>query len=101
MSHIRNNMINVNNEYNILSNILNPTRRAKNKNSNYSLILHGCMDKRIGMAIFRNFLILLDSCRSSTTVTDNLMSKIKCKKPSTIMWKTQGSDFITNEMSTV
>ena len=49
----------------------------------------------------RNFQILLDSGISSTIMMNNLRSKLKRKKSSTTMWKTQGGNFTTNEMVTV
>ena len=55
-------------EFNILFNILNPTKRAKPKMSNYSPILQGCINTHIGRAKLRNFRIILDSRSISTIV---------------------------------
>ena len=94
-------MLNVNNEYNVLSKKFNPTKRAKHKNSHSSLVLHGCMDTCRGKEKFINFRILLDSGRTSTIAMNNLTPKLKRKKSSTTMWQTQGGNFTTNEMATV
>ena len=40
---------------NVLSNILNPIKRTKSKNSHYSPILQGCMSTHSGRAKFRFF----------------------------------------------
>ena len=49
----------------------------------------------------RNFQILLEIGISSTIMMNNLRSKLKRKKSSTTMWKTQGGNVTTNEMVTV
>ena len=66
-------------EFNIISNFLNPKRRAKYKNSHYSPILQGCMNTRSGKEKDRNVCILLDSGISSTIVMGRLTSKLKQK----------------------
>ena len=58
---------------------INPTKRAKSKNSNYSPIPQGCMNNHSGRAKFIIFRILLDSGSSSTIVMVKLMSKLKKK----------------------
>ena len=40
-------------EYNLLHDIINPPKRAKNINSHYSLIIHGCLNTRKGRAKFK------------------------------------------------
>ena len=51
---------------NLIHNIINPPKRAKNLNSHYSTILHGCMNTRKGKARFNKFRILLESGCGST-----------------------------------
>ena len=41
-------------EYNLLSNFLNPTKRARTKNINYSPILQGYINTRNGRDKFKN-----------------------------------------------
>ena len=53
--------VNIISECNLLHDIINPLKRAKNLNSNYSPILHGCMNTRKGKEEFKNFCILLGS----------------------------------------
>ena len=64
-------------EFNILFNILNPTKRAKSKIRNYSPILQGYMNTHNGREKFGNFHILLGSRSSSTIMMGNLTSKLK------------------------
>ena len=66
-------------EFNVLSNILNPMKREKSKNSRYSLILQGCRNTRSGRAKIRNFPILLDSWSSSKIVMGKMASNLKEK----------------------
>ena len=55
-------------EFNLLNDIISPPKRAKNINSHYYPILHGCMNNRKVRKKFNNFLILLDSgCSSMIT----------------------------------
>ena len=62
-------------EFNILFNILNPTKRAKPKISHYLPILQGYMNTPNGGENFRNFRIILDSRSSSTIVIGKLTPK--------------------------
>ena len=64
-------------ECNVLSNILNPMRRAKN--CHYSPTLQGCMNTHSGRAKFICFSILLDSGSSSKIVMGKMTSKLKGK----------------------
>ena len=66
-------------EFNVLNNLLNPTKHAKEKNSYYSPILQGYINIRSRRENFRNFRILLDSGRSSIIVMGKLMSILKPK----------------------
>ena len=47
-------------EYNLIHDMINSPKHAKNLNIHYSPILHGCMNTRRGKAKFKNFRILLD-----------------------------------------
>ena len=59
---------------------VNPSKRAKNVNINFSPIIHPCMDIRKGRAKLKNFRSLLDSgCRSSI-VMKRLVGKLGAKK---------------------
>ena len=60
----------------ILCNMLNPTKRAKSKNSHYSLILKGSMKTHSRKENFRNFLILLEIGSISMIVMGKMTSKI-------------------------
>ena len=53
-------------ECNLIHDIINPPKRAKNLNINYSPILHGCINTRKGRAKIKNFQIILDSGFRST-----------------------------------
>ena len=52
------------NEWNLLHDRINNPKHAKNINSYYSTILHGCINIRKGREKFKNFRILLDSACS-------------------------------------
>ena len=75
MTLIDNNEVNNIAEFNLLYDIINPPKRAKNLNSHYDPILHGCMNTRKVKAKFKNFRILLDSGCSSTTLMGRLVKK--------------------------
>ena len=66
MTRINDNEINKISEYNLLHDIINTPKRAKDLNIHYSPSLHGCMNIRKRRAKFKNFRILLDSRCSST-----------------------------------
>ena len=80
MIHIHEKEVNKISEYNLLHDIINPPKRAKNLNSHHSPILHRFMNTRKGKAKFKNFQIILDSGYSSTIVMVWLVEKIKTKK---------------------
>ena len=63
-------------ECNLLHDIINPPKHAKNINNHYSPILHGCMNTRKGIAKFRNFRILLYSGCSSMIAMRRLVQKL-------------------------
>ena len=52
MTRIHNNNVKNIAEFNLLHDKINPPKRAKKLNSNYSHILHGCMNTRKGKAEF-------------------------------------------------
>ena len=61
MSRTNNNKANNKAECNLLHDMLNPSKRTKNINSHYSVILNGCMNTCKGKEKFKNVRILLDS----------------------------------------
>ena len=77
MENKMNNDKSITHECNVLSNIFNPMKRSRSKNSHYLPILQFCMNTRSGRAKFRHFLILLDSRSSSKIVMGKLTSKLK------------------------
>ena len=50
---------------------------------------------------FNNFQILLVNGSSSTISTNNLTSKLKCRKPITNTCRNQAGDFMTTKMANV
>ena len=64
-------------ECNLLHDIISAPKRAKNTNSHYSPILHGCMNTRKVKARFNKFLILLESGCGSTIAMGRLVKKTK------------------------
>ena len=73
--HIHDNEVNNIAECNLLHDIINPPKHAKNINSHYPSILHGCMSTRKVRVRFKNFQILLDIGYSSTIVMGWLVEK--------------------------
>ena len=96
MIHIHDKEVNKTAEYNLLHHIINPPKRAKNINSHYSSILHGCMNTRKGRAKFKNFRILMDSGCSSMIVIRRIFEKLKIEKDAVIQWHTQAGNINTN-----
>ena len=80
MTRIHNNEVKNIAKYNLLRDIINPPKRAKNLNIRYSYNLHGCMNTRKGKAKFKNFRILLDSLCSSTIVMGRLVKNGPIKR---------------------
>ena len=80
MIHIHDNEGNNIAECNLLHNIINPPKRAKNINSHYSHIIQGCTNNRKGREKFKNFPILLDSGYIYTIVMRRLVHKLKPEK---------------------
>ena len=75
MMRIQNNEVNNIAECNLLHDIINPPKRDKILNSQYSPIVQRCMNTGNGRARFKNFHILLDSGFSSTIVMGRLVEK--------------------------
>ena len=67
-------------ECNLLHDIINPPKRAKNINSHWSPIIHGCLNTRKGRSKFKNFQILLDGGYSSMIVIRRLVHKLGPRK---------------------
>ena len=76
MTRLDNNEVKNISEFNLLHDIINPPRRAKNLNIQYSPIIHGCMNTRKGRAKSENFCILLDSECCFTIVMGRLVKKL-------------------------
>ena len=96
MTRIHNNEVKNISEYNLLHDIINPPKRAKNLNSRYAPILHGCINTRKDKAKFKNFRVLLDSGCSSTIVMGRLVEKLYPGKYSQMQWHTQAVNITTN-----
>ena len=69
----------IKNECNVISNILNTTKREKYKISHYSPILQGCINTSSGRENFIYVHNLLYRRSSSTVVIGKLTSKLKQK----------------------
>ena len=80
MTCIKNNEVNNISGFNLLHDIINPPKRAKNLNIHYSLILHGFMNTRRGKVKFKNFGILLDSGCSSMVLMVRLLKNRPIKR---------------------
>ena len=63
-------------EWNLIHDILNPSKRTKNTNSNYPPILHGYLNTCQGKAKFNSFVILLDIGCSFTILMRRLITKL-------------------------
>ena len=72
MNNIRDNYVNNIPERDLLNDILNPSKRTKNEDCSYSLILHGFINKCVGRAKY-TYNILLDIGYSSTILMRRLM----------------------------
>ena len=80
MNCTHDNKVNNMSEGNLLHVMLNPSKRIKIMNSNYSPILHVCMNTCKGKEKFNIVLIILDSGCSSTIVNKRLIKKLNHKK---------------------
>ena len=83
-------------EFNLLHDIINPPKRAKNLKSSYSPILHGFMNTRHGRSKFNNFQILLDSGCSTTIIIGRLVEKLSLEKYALMQWHMQAVNITTN-----
>ena len=83
MIYINDNEVNNIAEFNLLHDIINTPKRAKNINIRYSPIIHGRLNNRKGRPKFKNFQILLDSGCSSTIEMTRLVHIIG---PEKILW---------------
>ena len=96
MMCIQNNEVSNIAECNLLHDIINPPRRAKNLNIHYSPILHVCMNTRKGKSKFKNFRILLDSGCKFTIVMVRLVRKQAPEKNALMQWHMQAGNITTN-----
>ena len=96
MIYIHDNEVNNIDEFNLLHDIINPPKCAKNINSHYSPILHECMNTRKVREKFKNFRIILDSVCSSMIVTRRMDEKLCPEKYAVIQWQTQAGNITTN-----
>ena len=83
-------------EYNLLHDIINPPKRAKNINRHYYPILYECINIRKGKAKFKNFQILLDSGCIYTTVMRRLVENLNIGKDAVMQWHTKSGNITTN-----
>ena len=95
MTRIHNNEVKNIAEYNLLHDIINPPKSAKDLNSRYSPIIR-CMNTRQYRSRFKNFRILLDSGCSSKIVIGRLVNKLGLEKDSLVQWNTQAGNITTN-----
>ena len=83
-------------ECNLPHDIINTPKRAKNLNSHYSPILHGCMNTRKVRSKFKNFPVLLESGFSSNILMVGLVKKLAPEKDALMQWHTQAINITTN-----
>ena len=76
MTCIHNNEVNKISEWNLLHDIINPTKQNKKLNIHYYPILNVCINTRINRAKLKNFQILLDSGCSYKIVTGKIVEKL-------------------------
>ena len=88
MIHIHDNEVHNIAECNLLHDIINPHKRAKNINIHYYPIIHRCINTRKGRAKFKNFQILLNGGCSSTIVMRMLVQNICPEKDDVMQWQT-------------
>ena len=81
---------------NLLHEIINPPKRAKNFNIHHYPIVHGCTNTRHDSEKFKNFRIILDIGFSSTIVMGILFEKLHPEKDSVIQCHTQAIYITTN-----
>ena len=83
-------------ECNLLYDLINPPKCAKNTNSHYSTIIHGWMSTRECRVKFENFQILLGIEFSSPIVTRRLVQKLCHEIDAVVQWYTQAGNITTN-----
>ena len=83
-------------EWNLLHDIIYPTKRANILNRYYSPIINLCMHTQKGRAKFHNFLILLDSGYSSTIDMGRLIKNFILREDVVMQWHTQAGSINTN-----
>ena len=83
-------------EYNLLHDIINPPKRAKNMNIHYSPVLHVCMNTIEGREKFKNFRRLLCSECSPTILIIRIVEKQCPEKDFVMQWQMQARNINTN-----
>ena len=96
MNDIHENELNKTSEFNLLHDILNPSKITKNINSHYYPILNVCMNIRKGRAKLNYFRIILDSGCTSKIVTRRLITKLNTKIDTVMKCHTQVSKITAN-----
>ena len=82
-------------EFNLLHDIDDPPKRAKNLNINYCPIIHVCTNTRKRRTKFKNFRILLYSGCSYTIVVKRIVENYTLKY-AVMQWQTQAGNITTN-----
>ena len=98
MTFIHGNKVGKKTEFNLLYDILIPSKFTKHSISYYYPILQGFKNTQKGRSRFKTFLILLDILCSSTIVIGILIKKLAPKKDSVMQWHTQ-ADFTLPELN--
>ena len=96
MTRIHNNEVYNKSEFNLIHDIINPPKHAKNLNTHYYPILHVCINTRRVRERFKNFRILLDSGCSYTIEMGRLTEKLHPEKYAPMQWNTQAGNISTN-----
>ena len=84
MIYIHDNEVNNIAECNLLHDIINPPKCAKNVNSHYYPILNECINIRKDKENFESFQIILDSGCSSMIVMRRLAEKLSLEKDAVV-----------------
>ena len=77
--------------------MLNPSKRVKISNSNYSPILYGCINTCRGKSRYNHFLVLLQSGCGSKFSIRRLTSNLKMTKYSVMQWQLQAGNIRNNQ----
>ena len=94
--YIHDNEVNNISKCNLLHDIINPPKHAKNINIQYSPILHGFMNTRKSTVKFKNLRILFNGGCSSTIVMKRLLIKLGPEKYSVMHWQTKAGNITNN-----